>query len=251
MNSSNYDKFIGELRLCGITLPPNAIIERKGEVYGLDLETISKDEYKRFPFRSQYLYELRRLKLPRIKSERYPPIFHLNQLTHLSMNSLRAGNLPPKFYQLTNLQVVNLAGNRITKLQDELGNLRQLSCLALGSNKLEDLPDVFDQLTNLHDLYLYNNHLAALPPSIGSLQELKILVIEKNKLTQLPLEIMHLTTLEVFRTADNPLSLTPGNYIWIDMLEQNVTDLSALQKNPCYMFPVYYWSWNHSENTED
>jgi len=167
------------------------------------------------------------------------------------MNSLRAGNLPPKFYQLTNLQVVNLAGNRITKLQDELGNLRQLSCLALGSNKLEDLPDVFDQLTNLHDLYLYNNHLAALPPSIGSLQELKILVIEKNKLTQLPLEIMHLTTLEVFRTADNPLSLTPGNYIWIDMLEQNVTDLSALQKNPCYMFPVYYWSWNHSENTED
>jgi len=84
---------------------------------------------------------------------------------------------------------LNLGGNQLTTLPDSIGNLTNLNTLNLGGNK-----------------YLGGNQLTTLPKSIGNLNNLNELYLENNQLTTLPDSIENLTNLTHLYLNDNPIS---------------------------------------------
>jgi Leucine-rich repeat (LRR) protein len=132
--------------------------------------------------------------------KRLPPgIGNLTQLESLNLAGNRLAELPTEIGNLTQLESLNLALNRLTSLPPEIGQLTQLEWFNLNGNQLTELPPEIGKLTQLQMLYLDGNQLTELPPEIGNLKQLKWLRLSGNLLTELPPEIKHLEDIEIER----------------------------------------------------
>src|SRR6266508_1920391 len=85
--------------------------------------------------------------------------------------------------QLPQLEQLDLSGNRLTVLPDDIGNLSRLTCLMLDDNQLAALPESLGALTSLRWLALDGNALTDLPAAISRLPQLEKLDLRWNKLT--------------------------------------------------------------------
>jgi len=121
--------------------------------------------------------------------------------------------LPPKFYQLTNLQYLNLSYCEIDTLPSEIGNLSNLTSLDLGGNQLTTLPPEIGNLSILTSLDLRGNKITTLPPEIRKLSVLTSLNLRGNKITTLPLEIGNLNNLTSLNLNYNHLTTLPPD-LW-------------------------------------
>src|SRR6266576_1793114 len=65
-------------------------------------------------------------------------------------DSAKLTELPESLGQLTQLQKLDVSGNRLTALPESLCQLTQLHRLSLDGNQLTALPDSLCQLTQLH-----------------------------------------------------------------------------------------------------
>lgn len=77
---------------------------------------------------------------------------------------------------------LDLSGQGLTELPEEIGRLSKLTVLKVGAdwekllfNSLKTLPESLAQLTNLQHLDLSSNGLETLPQEIGQLHQLKVL----------------------------------------------------------------------------
>jgi Leucine-rich repeat (LRR) protein len=125
-----------------------------------------------------------------------------------------AGNdlteLPPEIGQLTQLETLILAketdnrylGNELTSLPPEIGLLRNLKALQVPGNWRFQHRAAFPNATS-------GNQLTALPPEIGELQNLTQLYLSSNQLTALPPEIGELQNLTQLYLSSNQLTALP------------------------------------------
>ncbi|CAK8714714.1 MAG: hypothetical protein CDV28_10542 [Candidatus Electronema aureum] len=129
--------------------------------------------------------------------------------TTLELSNQGLTELPPEFFQLTNLYGLWLNGNQLTSLPPELFQLTKLQVLLLYDNQLSILPQKFFELKNLTTLDLRNNHLSTLPGEIVELTNLTWLNLRYNQLTSLPPEIVQLPRLRELYLRNNPLISPP------------------------------------------
>ena len=129
--------------------------------------------------------------------------------------------LPPEIGQLTQLKTLILGrfdeaineslGNQLSSLPSAIGQLTTLKSLNLVNNQLSSLPPAIGQLTSLNSLDIFNNQLGNLPSEIGNLSNLKFLRLSYNQLSSLPSEIGNLSNLQYLYIRSNQLeSLPPG-----------------------------------------
>jgi internalin A len=104
----------------------------------------------------------------------------------LNLSWLKLDRLPPELFELPELQVLWLRGNKLTSLPPEFGRLKQLRRLRLELNQLAALPEEIGALTELRELLLYDNELERLPETIGQLTQLRVLALNGNRLTAVP-----------------------------------------------------------------
>ena len=135
-----------------------------------------------------------------------PEISQLTNLTVLDLENNRLTKLPPEISQLTNLTHLNLKYNQLTVLPPELSQLTNLIILDLSGNRLTELPPEIGQLTNLGELQLNGNQLTELPTELSQLTKLRYLHLHRNQLTELPPEISQLTNLIVLDLSVNQLT---------------------------------------------
>lgn len=164
-----------------------------------------------------------------------------------SLADLRAGRLagarhlrlaegltgfPPEIFSLADsLEILDLSGNRLTSLPDELPRLHRLRILFCSDNPFEVLPAVLGRCPQLEMigfkanrihtvpgealpprlrwLILTDNRLASLPPEIGRCTRLQKLMLAGNQLTALPPELAACRALELLRIAANRLDVLP------------------------------------------
>jgi hypothetical protein len=142
---------------------------------------------------------------------------------------------PPEIFTLADsLEVLNLSGNCLTTLPDDLPRLHKLRIIFCSNNQFTELPTVLGRCAqlqmigfksnqihhfpaaalpvNLRWLILTDNQLDALPVELGQCQHLQKLMLAGNRLTQLPSSLADCHNLELLRIAANQLTELP---LWL------------------------------------
>jgi len=164
------------------------------------------------------------------------------QTGELDLSELGLSELAPEIFELGNLQVLRLDGNRLTRLPREIGTLSNLRALQVSRNQLANLPREIALLSKLQGLWLDGNQLASLPREIGMLRSLRVLRLDGNRLTRLPREIGTLSNLRALQVSRNQLAELPREIgmlsrlqgLWLDgnqlaELPREIGSLSKLQ----------------------
>ena len=183
-----------------------------------------------------------------------------------TLSSLRAGDLagitrldlssgltefPEEIFSLADtLEVLNLSGNALSRLPDDLPRLHKLKVIFCSDNLFTELPAVLGRCANLEMvgfkanqirhvpaaalpeklrwLILTDNQLTALPAALGRCTRLQKLMLSGNKLTALPDEMAACTQLELIRLAANRFETLPT---WLSALPR--LSWLAYSGNPC------------------
>jgi hypothetical protein len=183
-----------------------------------------------------------------------------------TLDELRAGKLagatrvdlscglaefPHEVFDLADsLEVLNLSGNALHELPDDLGRLKKLRILFCSNNRFTHLPAVLGECESLgmigfkanqieevspaafpsclRWLILTDNRIQSLPASLGRCTEMQKLMLAGNRLSALPNEMQACTKLELLRLAANEFLELPA---WLSELPRLAW--LAFAGNPC------------------
>ncbi|HEY1123711.1 MAG TPA: protein kinase [Haloferula sp.] len=137
---------------------------------------------------------------------------------------------PQEIFDLADsLEILNLTGNRLSDLPDDLPRLKKLRILFCSENDFRYLPPVIAECAGLSMigfksnriervealppsmrwLILTDNRIDQLPASIGNCQPLQKLMLSGNRLENLPDEMAACVNLELVRLASNRFRSLP------------------------------------------
>lgn len=183
-----------------------------------------------------------------------------------TLSSLRAGELagiarldlscgltefPAEIFTLADsLEILNLSGNALSRLPDDLPRLHKLKVIFCSDNLFTELPAVLGECANLEMvgfkanqirsvpaaalpeklrwLILTDNQLTHLPAELGRCGCLQKLMLSGNQLAELPDEIVACAHLELIRIAANRFETLPA---WLTTLPRLAW--LAYSGNPC------------------
>lgn len=155
--------------------------------------------------RSGELKGLRRLKLSCGLTDFPREIFSLSDtLEILDLTGNHLSSLPDDLEQLTKLKVIFCSQNQFTQLPAVLGRCHSLTMVGFKSNQIVDVP-AESLPARLRWLILTDNCIQALPESIGQCSDLQKLMLAGNQLTNLPDSLARCHRLELARIAANQL----------------------------------------------
>lgn len=160
--------------------------------------------------RSGQLHGRKRLDLSAGLTEFPREIFALAdslEVLNLTGNALSA--LPDDLPRLHKLQVLFCSDNQFTEVPVVLGQCPQLSMVGFKANQIRTLPGAALP-PQLRWLILTDNQLEKLPAEIGNCQQLQKLMLAGNRLTELPQTLANCTNLELLRIAANQLTELPA-----------------------------------------
>jgi Protein tyrosine and serine/threonine kinase len=162
-------------------------------------------------------------------------LLRAGQLTGITRLDLSCGltEFPEEIFDLADsLEVLNLTGNALSSLPDDLSRLHKLRVLFCSENRFTELPACIGHCSQLQIVGFKANQIrqvpaAALPPSLRWLiltdncveslpdalsdcHALQKLMLAGNRLTQLPASLARCERLELVRIAANRLTELPG-----------------------------------------
>lgn len=131
-----------------------------------------------------------------------------------ALQFLRANitEIPSEAFELTQLEWLSLANNKLRQLPKEIAKLQNLRFLDLSDNKIARLPEALFACENLEQLYLDDNALIELPESISKLKSLNTLYLSDNLLSRLPASFSKLRTLREVSICNNQISEISGDF---------------------------------------
>jgi hypothetical protein len=128
------------------------------------------------------------------------------EVLNLSGNALHA--LPDDLHRLHRLQVLFASDNQFTELPAAVGRCKQLRIVGFKANRIVQVPA--DALPpKLRWLILTDNALAELPRELGRCADLQKLMLAGNQLRELPAGLANCRRLELLRIAANRFDTLP------------------------------------------
>ncbi len=129
------------------------------------------------------------------------------EILNLTGNRLRS--LPDDLGRLKNLRVLFCSENEFTHLPAVLGECESLSMIGFKANKIETV-DSAAFPTALRWLILTDNRINALPSALGDCNRLQKLMLAGNRLSSLPEAMARCEALELIRLSANNMEALPG-----------------------------------------
>ena len=159
--------------------------------------------------RSGALAGIRHLKLSGGLTEFPTEIFSLaDTLEVLDLSGNRLTSLPENLPSLGKLRVLFCSDNQFTVLPKVLGACPRLSMVGFKANQIQTVP-AESLPAKLRWLILTDNRIEVLPPELGLCDQLQKLMLAGNRLRVLPLTLASCTRLELLRIAANQLKELP------------------------------------------
>lgn len=180
-------------------------------------------------------------------------LLRAGQLQGITRLDLSCGlhEFPREIFDLADsLEILNLTGNKLSTLPDDLPRLKKLRILFCSENEFRHVPAVVGECESLSMvgfkanqietvdaaafpprlrwLILTDNRIAELPPTLGQCTQLQKLMLSGNQLHQLPAEMAACTNLEMIRIASNRFQELPA---WLLALPR--LSWLAMAGNPC------------------
>ncbi|WP_415768136.1 leucine-rich repeat-containing protein kinase family protein [Pseudomonas sp. LB3P38] len=128
------------------------------------------------------------------------------EVLNLSGNAL--SSLPDDLHRLTRLRVLFCSDNLFTELPDCLGQCAALTMVGFKANRIERVPGAALPPL-LRWLILTDNCITELPAELGQRPHLQKLMLAGNRLQRLPESLRHCHRLELIRIAANRLTELP------------------------------------------
>ena len=158
---------------------------------------------------------------------------------------------PQEIFDLADtLEILDLSGNELTSLPDDLPRLHKLRILFCSDNAFTRMPEILGQCSqlsmvgfkanricsvpaaalprSLRWLILTGNQIETLPPELGCCSQLQKLMLSGNRLQTLPEELAACSQLELLRIAANRFTALPE---WL--FEMPRLAWLAYAGNPC------------------
>jgi len=110
----------------------------------------------------------------------------LDLSTHMGGRSEALVTIPKEIFELTQLETLNLAGNKISSIPKEIIKLRNLKELILSGNLIISLPEEIGQLSNLTLLLLEGNPFTNIPDWIVNLSKINHFSFGSKELLTVP-----------------------------------------------------------------
>lgn len=129
------------------------------------------------------------------------------EVLDLSGNALTS--LPDDLPRLHQLRILFASDNLFTELPAVLGRCPQLTMIGFKANRIRQVPDTALPRA-LRWLILTDNQLESLPSSIGQCRQLQKLMLAGNRLRALPDALAQCQKLELLRLAANQLTALPA-----------------------------------------
>jgi len=153
---------------------------------------------------------MQRLKLACGLSEFPRQIFDLaDTLEILDLSGNALSSLPDDLPRLHKLRILFCSDNQFTALPEVIGQCRQLSMVGFKANRIRTVSGKSLPPT-LRWLILTDNQVEALPPEIGNCTQLQKLMLAGNRLQTLPSQLAACSRLELVRLAANRLTELPA-----------------------------------------
>ncbi|MEW7854293.1 leucine-rich repeat-containing protein kinase family protein [Pseudomonas chlororaphis] len=160
--------------------------------------------------RAGQLTGLKRLDLSCGLSEFPREIFDLaDSLEVLNLSGNALSSLPDDLHRLTRLRVLFCSDNLFTEMPACVGQCAQLSMVGFKANRIERVPAA-SLPPLLRWLILTDNRIEELPDELGQRPHLQKLMLSGNRLTRLPQSLGQCQQLELIRIAANRLSALPA-----------------------------------------
>lgn len=150
---------------------------------------------------------------------------------------------PREIFSLADtLEILDLSGNTLSSLPDDLPRLRKLRILFCSSNRFTVLPAVLGQCLQLSMVGFKANQIssvpaAALPPA------LRWLILTDNQITELPVELGQCTRLQKLMLAGNRLQSLPPTLAACTRLELVRIAANRIEELPSWLFGLPRLSW--------
>ncbi|QLL11307.1 leucine-rich repeat-containing protein kinase family protein [Pseudomonas chlororaphis] len=160
--------------------------------------------------RAGQLAGLKRLDLSCGLTEFPREIFDLaDSLEVLNLSGNALSSLPDDLHRLTRLRVLFCSDNLFTQMPACVGQCAQLSMVGFKANRIERVPAAALPPL-LRWLILTDNRIEELPDELGRRPHLQKLMLSGNRLTRLPQSLGQCHQLELIRIAANRLSALPA-----------------------------------------
>jgi tRNA A-37 threonylcarbamoyl transferase component Bud32 len=130
------------------------------------------------------------------------------EILDLTGNALSA--LPDDLNRFTKLRILFCSSNQFTELPDVLGKCTSLSMIGFKANQITHIPEHAIPTQNLRWLIVTDNALTHLPKSIGACKKLQKLMLAGNQLSALPDSLANCHTLELLRVSANQINALPN-----------------------------------------
>lgn len=160
--------------------------------------------------RTGQLKGIKRLDLSCGLTEFPAEIFDLaDTLEVLNLTGNQLSRLPDDLWRLSKMQIIFCSDNLFTELPAVLGSCPALTMIGFKANQIQNVPNTSLPKT-LRWLVLTDNQITALPETIGDCTQLQKLMLAGNRLSDLPIALAKCQRLELIRLAANHLPALPA-----------------------------------------
>ncbi|MES2500564.1 MAG: leucine-rich repeat-containing protein kinase family protein [Pseudomonadota bacterium] len=129
------------------------------------------------------------------------------EILDLSGNLLNC--LPDDLNKLHKLRILFCSSNQFTHVPEVLGQCENLSMIGFKANKIAEFSNSAIPAATLRWLILTDNALTKLPDGIGDCQHMQKLMLAGNQLNQLPESLVNCKKLELLRISANRFDSLP------------------------------------------
>lgn len=167
------------------------------------------------------------------------------ELAGIQRLQLRCGltEFPREIFELADsLEILDLSGNQLSALPDDLPRLHKLRVIFCSDNPFTELPEVLGQCQQLSMVGFKANRIAHVPPkALPPL--LRWLILTDNALTELPAEIGQCVHMQKLMLAGNQLRYLPPELANCTRLELLRISANQLTELPQWLLHMPQLTW--------